>query len=242
VIDVTTQTLLGSRGSLEPREGSALLRPLSREKQQSLTKGTSLNPTDRHPSFTSSQASHFFLSSLLSSLFFLLRSSSSFFFFIFLRQSCLVKGHMFFFLLFSTYVSNQDGGTKNLLFLLPTRMKGLVVLLALLGLVSAQSFAGQYKTACYNANPTGSSQYTISTLTLGSTSYTNQIDGYPSTGCGGVKLVSFNLRDLHNRHCPRNHHDPFQQLWCVSHECHLQHNSQSLHCRAFWYWAWTNYD
>ena len=229
MIDVTTQTLLGSRGSLEPLEGSALLRPLSREKQQSLTKGTSLNPTDRHPSFTSSQASHFFLSSfffllfffsLLSSLFFLLRSSSSFFFFIFLRQSWLVKGHMFFFfLLFSTYVSNQDGGTKNLLFLLPTRMKGLVVLLALLGLVSAQSYAGQYKTACYNANPTGSSQYTISTLTLGSTSYTNQIDGYPSTGCGGVKLVSFNLRDLHNRHCPRNHHDPFQQRHLRLHRC-----------------------
>ena len=120
-------------------------------------------------------------------------------------------------------------------------MKGLVVLLALLGLVSAQSYAGQYKTACYNANPTGSSQYTISTLTLGSTSYTNQIDGYPSTGCGGVKLVSFNLRDLHNRHCPRNHHDPFQQL-CVSHMNVTFSTTPNPFTVAFWYWAWTNYD
>ena len=67
-------------------------------------------------------------------------------------------------------------------------MKVILALLALLAVVYGQTYAGTYKSGCYQ--PPTSSQYVILTLTLGATTYQNEIDAYAAAGCAGSKLAT----------------------------------------------------
>ena len=71
-------------------------------------------------------------------------------------------------------------------------MKVILVLCALFRLIFAQSYAGTYKSACYNPAPGSTPEYVIIALTLGATSYQMTINAYSTSTCAN-NLATFVL-------------------------------------------------